>query len=148
MSLKIRLRDDMNAALKAGEKERLGTIRLALAAIRQKEVDDLLTELSDDQIVAVLQKMMKQRAESLGQFEAAGRTDLAARERAEMAVLSTYLPEMMNAEAITSVINDAIAELGVTGIAEMGKLMALLKSRLAGKADMSEVSKLVRIRLG
>ena len=143
MSLKTQLTDDMKAAMKAGEKDRLGVIRLINAAIKQKEVDERI-ELDDAQVIAVLDKMVKQRRDSVSQYDAAGRDDLAGVERAEIAVIEHYLPaKMSEAEIVDSAIRDS----GAAGPADMGKLMGVLKPRLAGKADMGEVSAIVKRRL-
>jgi uncharacterized protein YqeY len=152
MSLKTQLTDDMKAAMKAGDKTRLGVIRLVNAAIKQKEVDEPRTgneraELDDAQVLAVLEKMVKQRRDSISQFDAAGRDDLSAIERTEMAIIEHYLPAKLGEAAILDAIDAAMAETGASGPADMGKLMAVLKPRLAGQADMGEVSKLVKQRL-
>lgn len=143
MSLKQQLTDDMKAAMKAGEKERLGVIRLINAAIKQREVDERI-ELDDVAVLAVLEKMVKQRKDSITQYEAAKREDLAAVERAEMAVIETYLPAKLGEAEVLAAIKDAIAQTGASGPADMGKLMGVLKPRLAGQADMGEVSALVK----
>ena len=146
MTLKSQLTDDMKTAMKAGDKPRLGVIRLINAAIKQKEVDERI-EVDDAQVLAVLEKMVKQRRDSITQYDAANRQDLADIERAEMAVIETYLPAKLDAAAIQAAIDTAVAETGASGPADMGKLMAVLKPRLAGQADMGEVSKLVKQRL-
>ena len=146
MSLKTQLTDDMKAAMKGGDKARLGVIRLVNAAIKQKEVDERI-ELDDAQVLAVLEKMVKQRRDSISQYDAAGRQDLADIERAELAVIETYLPAKLDAAAIQAAIEAAVAETGAASPSDMGKLMAVLKPRLAGQADMGEVSKLVKLRL-
>lgn len=146
MSLKQRLTDDMKTAMKAGEKERLGTIRLINAAIKQREVDERI-QLDDAQVLAVLEKMVKQRKDSVTQYETAGREELAAIERAEIAVIEQYLPEKLGEAEILAAIDTAIAETGASGPADMGKLMGVLKPRLAGQADMGLVSKLIKTRL-
>jgi len=146
MTLKAQLTADMKTAMKAGDKPRLGVIRLVNAAIKQREVDERI-ELDDAQVLAVLEKMVKQRRDSISQFDTAGRSDLADIERAEVAVIETYLPEKLDEAAITAAIDAAVAETGATGPADMGKLMAVLKPKLAGQADMGEVSKLVKQRL-
>ena len=146
MSLKTQLTDDMKAAMKGGDKARLGVIRLINAAIKQKEVDERI-EVDDAQVLAVLEKMVKQRRDSISQYDAANRQDLADIERAEMAVIETYLPAKLDEAAIRAAIDAAVAETGASGPADMGKLMAVLKPRLAGQADMGEVSKLVKLRL-
>jgi uncharacterized protein YqeY len=146
MSLKTQLTEDMKAAMKAGDKARLGVIRLINAAIKQKEVDERIA-VDDAQVLALLEKMVKQRRDSISQFEAAGRQDLADIEIAEMAVIETYLPAKLDPAAVQAAIDAAVAETGASGPADMGKLMAVLKPRLAGQADMGEVSKLVKQRL-
>ena len=146
MSLKQQLTDDMKTAMKAGEKDRLAVIRLINAAIKQKEVDERIT-LDDTAIIAVIDKMLKQRRDSITQYEAAGRQDLADTEKFESAVLSAYLPAKMSVAEIATAIAAALAETGAKTPADMGKLMAVLKPRLAGKADMGEVSKQVKAAL-
>jgi uncharacterized protein YqeY len=146
MTLKTRITDDMKAAMKARETARLAAIRLLLAAVRQKEIDERV-DLDDPGVVAVIEKLTKQRKDSVAQYEAAGRLELADAEKFEITVLAAYLPEKMgNAEAAAAV-QAALADTGATGPADMGKLMAILKPRLAGKADMAEVSKLVKAAL-
>ena len=146
MSLKTQLSDDMKAAMKAGDKERLAVIRLVNAAIKQKEVDERI-ELDDAQVIAVLDKMVKQRRDSVSQFDAAGRDDLAGIERNEIAVIEHYLPARMSEAEIENVIDAAMHETGATGPGDMGKLMGVLKPQLAGKADMGEVSAIVKRQL-
>lgn len=146
MSLKQQLTDDMKAAMKAGEKDRLAVIRLINAAIKQREVDERI-ELDDAAVLAVLEKMVKQRKDSVSQFEAASREDLAAIERAEIVVIGAYLPAKLGEAEILSAIEAAIAETGATGPADMGKLMGVLKPRLAGQADMGQVSALIKKKL-
>lgn len=146
MSLKARLTEDMKAAMKSGEKDTLAVIRLINAAIKQKEVDERI-QLDDAQVLAVLEKMVKQRKDSVSQFEAASREDLAAIERAEIGVIERYLPEKLDEAAILAAIDRAIADTGASGAADMGKLMAVLKPALAGQADMGLVSRLVKQRL-
>ena len=146
MSLKERLVEDMKAAMRAGEKQRLGVIRLINAAIKQREVDERI-ELDDAGVIAVLEKAVKQRKDSISQFEAASREDLAAIERAEMVVIERYLPAKMGEAEIVAAIDDAIAETGAASPADMGKLMGVLKPKLAGQADMGQVSALVKQRL-
>ena len=143
MSLKARLSDDMKTAMKAGQKDRLAVIRLINAAIKQKEVDERI-ELDDAQVLAVLEKMVKQRKDSIAQYSDAGRQDLADAERFELGVIEAYLPEKMGEAEIQAAIEAARAETGASGPADMGKLMGLLKQRLAGKADMGLVSRLVK----
>ncbi len=146
MPLKQRLTDDMKTAMKSGDKASLGVIRLVNAAIKQKEIDERI-ELDDAQVIAVLDKMVKQRKDSVTQYAAADREDLAAIERAEIEVIGRYLPEKMDDDAILAAIDAAIAQTGASGPADMGKLMGALKPALAGKADMGQVSKLVKQRL-
>ena len=143
MSLKQRLTDDMKAAMKGGDKDTLGVIRLINAAIKQKEVDERV-ELDDAAVIAVLEKAVKQRKDSISQFEAASREDLAAVERAEMVVIERYLPAKMGEAEVIAAIDAAIAETGAKGAADMGKLMGVLKPKLAGQADMGLVSQLVK----
>ena len=151
MSLKQRLTDDMKTAMKAGDKDTLGVIRLVNAAIKQREVDERI-ELDDAGVIAVLEKAVKQRKDSISQYEAANREDLAAIERAEMAVIERYLPAKMGEAEIRTAIDAAVADVlgnsgGAIGPADMGKLMAVLKPKLAGQADMGQVSALVKQRL-
>ena len=146
MSLKTQLTDDMKAAMKSGDKERLGVIRLVNAAIKQREVDERI-ELDDVAVLAVLEKMVKQRKDSVNQYEAAKREDLAAIERAEIAVIEGYLPAKLGEAEIVAAIDAAIAETGASGPADMGKLMGVLKPKLAGQADMGLVSALVKKKL-
>ncbi|QDW66577.1 GatB/YqeY domain-containing protein [Luteimonas granuli] len=143
MSLKQRLTDDMKAAMKGGDKASLGVIRLVNAAIKQREVDERI-ELDDAQVLAVLEKMVKQRRDSVSQYEAASREDLAAIERAEIEVIQRYLPEKLGEAEVQAAIDAAIAETGATGPADMGKVMGVLKPRLAGQADMGQVSALLK----
>ncbi len=146
MSLKQRLTDDMKAAMKSGDKDTLGVIRLVNAAIKQKEVDERI-QLDDAQVLAVLDKMVKQRKDSVSQYVTANRQDLADVERAEIAVIERYLPAKLGEAEIAAAIDAAIAETGATGAADMGKLMAVLKPKLAGQADMGQVSALVKKKL-
>lgn len=143
MSLKQRLTDDMKAAMKGGDKASLGVIRLVNAAIKQREVDERV-ELDDAQVLAVMEKMVKQRKDSVSQFEAAAREDLAEIERAEIVVIQRYLPEKLGEAEVQAAIDAAIAETGASGPADMGKLMGVLKPKLAGQADMGQVSALVK----
>jgi hypothetical protein len=136
----------MKSAMRARDAARLSTIRLALAAIKQREVDTR-TELGDAEVLAVLEKMLKQRRESIAQFEQAGRKDLADVEKAELAVLGAYLPKQMGDAELDQAVAAAMAESGAAGVKDMGKVMALLKTRLAGKADMGKVSNLVKTKL-
>jgi uncharacterized protein YqeY len=143
MTLKAKLTEDMKAAMKAGEKDRLGVIRLINAAIKQKEVDERV-EMTDPLVLAVLEKMVKQRKDSISQYDAAGRDDLAKIERYELGVIDAYLPAKMDEAAIVAAIAAAKAETGAAGPADIGKLMAVLKPKLAGQADMGLVSQLVK----
>lgn len=147
MTLKNRITDDMKAALRARETARLGTIRLLLAAIKQREVDER-KELADAEIVGVIDRMVKQRKDSIAQFEAGKRMDLADAERGELAVLETYLPQRLSEAEIEAAIDTAIARTGASGAAGMGKVMGVLKSELAGRADLGVVSARVKARLG
>jgi hypothetical protein len=146
MPLKDRITEDMKAAMKARETARLSTIRLLLAAIKQKEVDERV-ELSDADVVSIIDKMIKQRQESITQFKAGGRPELAAAEDAEIRVLQAYMPQRMSSAEIDALIDAAVAKAGVAGMAAMGKVMAALKPQLAGRADMAEVSARVKARL-
>ena len=146
MTLKQQLTDDMKAAMKSGDKQRLGVIRLVNAAIKQREVDERI-ELDDAAVLTVLEKMVKQRKDSVSQYEAAQREDLAAIERDEIVVIEHYLPEKLGEAEILSAIEAAIAQTGATGPADMGKLMGVLKPKLAGQADMGQVSALVKKKL-
>ncbi|HWS78803.1 MAG TPA: GatB/YqeY domain-containing protein [Thermomonas sp.] len=146
MSLKARLTDDMKTAMKSGEKDRLGVIRLVLAAIKQKEVDERI-EMTDPLVLAVLEKMVKQRKDSISQYETAAREDLAAVERYELGIIDAYLPAKLDEAAILAEIDKAIAATGAATAADIGKLMGVLKPALAGQADMGLVSKLVKQKL-
>jgi uncharacterized protein YqeY len=146
MTLKAQLTEDMKTAMKAGEKDRLGVIRLINAAIKQKEVDERV-EMTDPLVLAVIEKMVKQRKESISQYVAAGRDDLAAVERYELGILDTYLPAKMDEASVQAAIDAAVAETGAAGPSDMGKLMAVLKPKLAGQADMGLVSQLVKKKL-
>ena len=146
MSLKTRLAEDMKAAMKAKDRTTLSTIRLANAAIKQFEVDER-TEADDNKITAIISKMIKQRKDSAKIYADAGRHDLADKENAETAVLQRYLPEMLSAEEIAEAVAEAVAETGAKSMADMGKAMGVLKTRLAGKADMGEVNKALKTAL-
>ncbi len=146
MSLKARITDDMKSAMKAKETARLGAIRLLLAAIKQKEVDERI-ELDDAQVIAVIEKMLKQRKDSITQYEAAQRQDLADAEKFEVGVLSAYMPQAMSADEVAAIVAKAVADSGAKGPADMGKVIGLVKPQLAGRADMGEVSKLVKAKL-
>jgi uncharacterized protein len=146
MPLKERITEDMKSAMRAGEKERLGTIRLVLAAIKQREVDERIT-LDDGQVLAVLEKMIKQRKESIAQFESGGRADLVAKEQAELAVLQIYLPAQMSDAEIDALIAEAVAASGASSIKDMGKVMGIVKAKAQGKADMGAVSARIKQKL-
>ena len=143
MSLKAQITDDMKSAMRAKDTQKLGTIRLVLAQIKQKEVDERI-ELTDAHVLALIEKMIKQRKDSITQFEAGGRADLAEIEKAEMAILATYMPVGLTDEEIAAAVKAAVAETGASGPQDMGKLMAVLKPKLAGRADMTVVSLLVK----
>lgn len=146
MGLKERITEDMKAAMRAKETDRLGTIRLLTAAIKQREVDERI-ELDDTAVVGVVDKLIKQRKDSIEAFEKAGRQDLADKEKAELAVLSAYLPARLSAEEIAAEVKAIVAELGAKGPGDMGKVMGAVKARLAGKADMGQVSAAVKAAL-
>lgn len=145
-SLKDRIQEDMKAAMKARETERLNAIRLLMAAIKQKEVDERIT-LDDAAVAAVIDKLIKQRRDSINQYEQAGREDLAAAERAEIEVLSPYQPAQLSAEEVDAAVKAAIAQTGAAGPADMGKVMGILKPQLAGKTDLAAVSQRVKAAL-
>ena len=147
MSLKARITEDMKSAMKGGEKDRLGVIRLIQAAIKQREVDERI-ELDDTQVEAVLEKMLKQRRDSVSQFEAAGREDLASQERYEIGVVQAYLPEPLTDAEVETILAAVIAETGAEGPRDMGKVMAALKPKVAGRADMQALSGKVKAALG
>jgi uncharacterized protein YqeY len=146
MSLKERITDDMKTAMRAKDSERLGTIRLLQSAMKQKEVDERI-ELDDAAIVAIVDKMIKQRKDSIAAFEQAARQDLVDKEKAELAVLSAYLPERLSAQELTDAVLAIVKELGASGPGDMGKVMGAVKTRLAGKADMGAVSAAVKAAL-
>lgn len=146
MGLKERITDDMKAAMRAKEAGRLGTIRLLTAAIKQKEVDERI-EPDDAQVLAIIEKMIKQRKDSISQFEAGGRQDLADIEKAELEVLSAYMPAALSDAEIESELKAAVAQSGAAGPQDMGKVMAILKPKLAGRADMAQVSAKVKAAL-
>jgi uncharacterized protein YqeY len=146
MSLKARITDDMKTAMRAKDMARLGTIRLLLAAIKQKEVDERI-ELDDATVSSIVEKLIKQRKDSISQFQAASRDDLVAAEQAELVVLQDYLPEQLSAAEVEAAVVAAIAESGAASARDMGKVMGLLKPRLAGRADMGQVSALIKARL-
>ena len=146
MELKNKITEDMKTAMRAKDTARLGTVRLLLSAMKQKEVDERVV-LADADILAIIDKMVKQRRESISQFEKAGRNDLADVEKAEIAVLSAYLLQQLSEAEVAKEIEAAIKETGASGAKEMGKVMGLLKARLAGKTDMGKVSGLVKAKL-
>jgi uncharacterized protein YqeY len=147
MSLKDRIREDMKAAMRGGDKRRLGVIRLVMAAVKQREVDDRI-ELDDGQVTVVLDKMVKQRRESQSQYEQAQRADLAEQEAYEITVLQEYLPAPLSDAEIAQLIEAAIRETGASSMKDMGKVMGVLRPRLAGRADMGAVSGQIKVRLG
>lgn len=144
--LKSQITDAMKAAMRAKEKERLGTIRMILAELKRIEVDERI-ELDDARILTILDKMLKQRRDSVSQFEAAGRQELADVEKAEISVIQDFLPAALSEEEIGQLVDDAIASTGAEGMKDMGKVMGLLKPQMQGRADMGEVSKLIKARL-
>ncbi|HEV2228414.1 MAG TPA: GatB/YqeY domain-containing protein [Steroidobacteraceae bacterium] len=146
MALKERITEDMKAAMKAGDKARLATIRLALAAIKQREVDERIS-LDDTQVLAVLDKMIKQRREAIAQFQTGGRADLVAKETAEIGVLQGYLPSQMSEAEIDELIARSIAAAGATSVKDMGKVMALVKPKAQGRADLGAVSARIKQKL-
>jgi uncharacterized protein YqeY len=146
-SLKERLQTDMKSAMKAGEKERLGVIRLIMAAVKQREVDERI-QLDDEQVIAVLDKMVKQRRESIAQYQAGGRADLAAIESAEIEIIQAYLPQPLTEAEIDVLIREAMDATGAEGLSGMGKVMAVLKPRMQGRADLAQVSARVKSLLG
>jgi uncharacterized protein YqeY len=146
MSLKDQITEDMKNAMRAKDTARLGTIRLLLAAIKQKEVDERI-ELDDGAVIAIIEKLIKQRKDSISQFQMAKRDDLVAIENAELIVLQAYMPEQMSEAEVAAVVAKAVAEVGATGPQDMGKVMGLVKSQLAGKADMGVVSAQVKAAL-
>lgn len=146
MSLKAQITEDMKTAMRAKDSARLSTIRLLQAAMKQKEVDERI-ELDDAAIIAIVDKLIKQRKDSIAAYEAANRTDLADVEKAEMEVLKVYLPERMSEAEITAAVEAIVAELGASGPGDMGKVMGKVKAQLAGKADMGQVSAAVKAAL-
>jgi len=146
MSLKEQITDDMKAAMRAKDSGRLATIRLLTAAIKQKEVDERI-EVSDEQVLAIIEKMIKQRKDSISQFEAGARQDLADIEKAELAILSTYMPAALSEAEVQAEVAAAVAAVGATGPQDMGKVMGVLKPKLAGRADMTAVSAMVKAAL-
>jgi uncharacterized protein YqeY len=146
MSLKERVHEDMKAAMRARDRARLSAVRLLLAAMKQKEVDERVT-LADADVLGIIEKMIRQRRESIAQYEKAGRKDLVDIEQFEIGVLSTYLPQPMSESEVAQAVDGAVSESGAAGIRDMGKVMALLKPRLAGRADVGRVSALVKSKL-
>jgi uncharacterized protein YqeY len=147
MSLKDRITEDMKAAMRAKDSERLGTIRMITAGIKQREVDERIT-LDDIQVLSVIEKMIKTRKESIAQFQSGGREDLAAKEQKEIDLLQAYLPAQLSESELDALIAESIAEAGATSIKDMGKAMALLKQKAAGRADMAAVSGKLKAKLG
>ena len=146
MSLKAQITEDMKTAMRAKDSERLGTIRLLQAAMKQKEVDERV-EIDDTMVIAIVDKMIKQRKDSIAAYETANRADLADVEKAEIEVLKAYLPERMSAEEVTAAVKAIVAQVGATGPGDMGKVMGAVKTQLAGKADMGQVSAAVKAAL-
>ena len=146
MSLRERLQEDMKTAMRAGQKERLGTIRLILAAVKQREVDERIT-LDDAQVLSVLEKMIKQRKESLVQFQAGNRQDLVDKEAAEITLLQGYLPSQLSDAELDALIQEAITSTGAASIKDMGKVMGLIKGKAQGRADMAAVGAKIKARL-
>jgi len=146
MSLKLQLTDDMKTAMKSGDKERLGVIRLINAAIKQREVDERI-QLDDTQVLSVLEKMLKQRRDSVSQFQAAGRTELADKETFEIGVIQSYMPAQLGAAEVDAIIAATIAEAGATGPKDMGKVMGLVRPKVAGKTDMGKLSEAIKAKL-
>ena len=146
MSLKLKITDDMKAAMKGGDKDRLGVIRLILAALKQREVDERI-ELDDTQILAVIEKMLKQRRDSIEQFRAAAREDLASKEEFEVGVIQAYLPAQLSDAEIKAIVAKAVTDSGATSAKDMGKVIGLVKPQVAGRADMGKISTLVKTRL-
>ena len=146
MSLKERITEDMKTAMRGGEKDRLATIRMLQAAIKQREVDERI-QLDDAQVLSAIEKMIKQRKESIAQFEAGGRADLVAKEAAEMALLQVYLPAQLSPGELDALIAEAIASTGATSIKDMGKVMGLVKGKAAGRADMGAVGARIKAKL-
>jgi uncharacterized protein len=146
MTLKARIQEEMKSAMRAGEKDKLANIRMLMAAIKQREVDERI-ELDDAQVLSVIDKMVKQRRESITQFEAGGRADLVARETAEMQLLSAYLPAQLSSAELEAMIGEIIAATGANSIKDMGKVMAAIKARAAGRVDMGAVGARIKARL-
>jgi uncharacterized protein YqeY len=147
MSLRDRITEDMKTAMRSGDKERLGHIRMLQAAIKQREVDERIV-LDDAQVIAAVEKMVKQRREAIAQFEAGGRADLVAKENAEIATLATYLPAQLSDAEIDALIAEAIAQTGAASVKDMGKVMGVVKGKAAGRVDMGVVGGRIKARLG
>ena len=147
MSLRLQIAEDMKSAMRAKDAPRLAAIRLLMAAIKQREVDERV-ELSDDQVISVIEKMLKQRRDSISQYESAGRQDLADVEKFEVSVLQNYLPQPLSESEIDALLAAAIASSGAAGVKDMGKVMAIVKPQMAGRADMGRVSALIKAKLG
>lgn len=147
MSLRLQIADDMKSAMRAKDAPRLAAIRLLLAAMKQREVDERV-ELADDQVIAVIEKMLKQRRDSISQYESAGRQDLAGVEKFEASVLQAYLPQPLSEGEIETLVAAAIGASGAAGVKDMGKVMAVVKPQMAGRADMGKVSALIKAKLG
>jgi uncharacterized protein YqeY len=147
MSLKARINEDMKSALRAGEKERLGTIRMLMAAVKQREIDDR-RELTDGDVLQTVEKLIKQRKEAAEQFGAAGRTDLQQKELAEAQILAVYLPAQLSEAEVAALIDEVVRETGAAGVKDMGKVMNALRPKAQGRADMGRMSALVKARLG
>jgi uncharacterized protein YqeY len=146
VSLKERITEDMKGAMRSGQKDTLATIRLVLAAIKQREVDERI-QLDDTQVLAVLEKMIKQRKESIAQFEAGGRADLVAKEAAEITVLQAYMPAQLSDAELDALVAEAIASTGASSIKDMGKVMGIVKTKAQGRADMGAVGARIKARL-
>jgi uncharacterized protein len=147
MALKDRITEDMKTAMRAGDKQRLGTVRLLLAAVKQREVDERIT-LDDGQVLAVIEKMIKQRREAISQFESGGRSDLVAKENAEIGVLQGYLPTQLTPAEVDALITEAIAATGAASIKDMGKVMGFVKPKAQGRTDMGALSARIKQKLG
>lgn len=147
MNLRLQIAEDMKSAMRAKDAPRLAAIRLLMAAMKQREVDERI-ELADDQVIAVIEKMLKQRRDSISQYESAGRQDLADIEKFEVSILQTYLPQPLSEGEIEAMIVSAIATSGASGVKDMGKVMATVKPQMAGRAEMGKVSALIKAKLG
>ena len=147
MTLREKINDDMKAAMKARETEKLGAIRLLTAALKQKEVDERI-ELTDEMVLAIIEKMLKQRKDSIAQFTTGNRLDLAAKEEFEVGILSAYMPQQLSEADVAEILNGVITETGATSAKDMGKVMNALRPKVAGRADMGKLSAMVKARLG